>query len=65
MTFQIGDIVTHVNEFHTRGASIGAIELISDQGWYQVWWSEDGENQITPAFRTYEIKDLKLIKSDI
>jgi hypothetical protein len=52
--FNIGDIVTHSEKFHVRGASTGAVEAITDQGWYQVYWEEDEDDQITPAFRTYE-----------
>ena len=58
MTFQIGDIVTIKNPYHRRGASTGSIELITDQGWYQIFWEED-ENQIHPAARTYEGFELK------
>jgi hypothetical protein len=61
--FSIGDIVTHENPFHVRGASTGAIEAITEQGWYRVWWEEDGDEQITPAFRTYEAYELKLWKA--
>ena len=59
--FSIGDIVTHSEIFHVRGASTGAIEAITEQGWYQVFWEEDGENQITPAFRSYLAEELKLL----
>jgi hypothetical protein len=58
-TLQIGDIVTMVEIYHVRGASIGAIEAITEQGWYRVFWQED-EIQITPAFRTYQAHELKL-----
>jgi hypothetical protein len=59
MTFQIGDIVTHAEKFHRRGASKGAIEAITEQGWYQVFWEED-DLQIHPAARTFEPHELKL-----
>ncbi len=61
MELQIGDIVTHSDEYHRRGASIGAIESINDRGWYQVWWEQpDGVEQIHPAARTYEPFELKI-----
>jgi hypothetical protein len=56
----VGSIVTMKCPFHTRGASTGAVEAITEQGWYRVWWQEDSEEQITPAFRTYELHELKL-----
>ena len=56
----IGDIVTHENPFHVRGASTGAIEAITSQGWLQVWWQEDGDNQILRNFRSYYPEDLIL-----
>jgi hypothetical protein len=58
ISFTVGSIVTHADPYHRRGASTGAIELITDQGWYQIWWEED-ENQIHPAARTYEGFELK------
>jgi hypothetical protein len=61
--FSIGDIVTHAEIYHRRGASKGAIKLITAQGWYQVWWEEDGDFQIHPAARTFEFSELKLWKS--
>lgn len=64
MQFNIGDIVTHENPFHCRGASTGAIEAITEQGWYQVFWEDDGDNQITPAFRSYLPEELKLYEPD-
>jgi hypothetical protein len=57
--FNLGDIVTHENPYHKRGTSIGAIEAITEQGWYLVFWEED-ETQIHPAARTYESFELKL-----
>jgi hypothetical protein len=65
MTFKVGDIVTHADPYHTRGSSIGAIEAITEQGWYQVWWESDADNQITPAFRTFENHELKLCQKNI
>ena len=56
----IGDIVTHENPFHVRGASTGAIEAITSQGWLQVWWAEDGDKQILPNFRSYYPEELIL-----
>lgn len=63
--FNLGDIVTHADIYHTRGASTGAIEAITEQGWYRVFWEEDSDNQITPAFRTYESHELKLANLEI
>lgn len=60
MSLQIGDIVTHADIYHRRGNSIGAIESITDQGWYVVFW-QDSETQIHPAARTYEFFELKLL----
>lgn len=60
MTLNIGDIVKHENPYHVRGASRGAIELITTFG-YQVYWEED-EVQITPAFRTYSESELELVR---
>jgi hypothetical protein len=54
----IGSIVTHSDPYHCRGTSTGVIESILSSGWYQVWWEEDCDNQITPAFRTYEAHEL-------
>lgn len=62
MTIQIGDIVQHKNPFHVRGASTGAVELIDNIG-YQVWWEEDNDNQIHPAFRNYYESELKIVGS--
>lgn len=59
---KISDIVTHADPYHVRGASTGAIELITEQGWLQVYWQEDGDKQIHPAARTYEPDKLKLQK---
>ena len=59
MGFNLGDIVTMTDPFHRRGASTGAIEAITAQGWYQVFWEED-EQQIHPAARTFEPHELKL-----
>jgi hypothetical protein len=57
--FAVGDRVCHADIYHVRGASVGTIEAITaGQGWYRVWWEEDGENQITGAFRTYEDGEL-------
>jgi hypothetical protein len=58
-TFNIGDIVTHADSYHLRGASTGAIEFITEQGWYQ---GEEDDNQIHPAARTYEKHELKLYR---
>jgi hypothetical protein len=60
--FNLGDIVTAKDPYHRRGASTGAIEAITEQGWYQVFWEEDGDRQITPAFRSYEFNELKLLE---
>jgi hypothetical protein len=57
---EIGSIVRHAEQFHVRNNSRGAVEAITEQGWYRVWWQEDADNQITPAFRTYELQELKL-----
>jgi hypothetical protein len=72
-SLQVGDIVTHADEYHKRGASKGTIESIklddSDKErehapiGYRVWWEEDSDNQITPTFRTYTSNELKLWNS--
>jgi hypothetical protein len=62
ISFTVGSIVTMRNPSHRRGASTGAIELITEQGWYQVFWEEDGDCQIHPAARTFEFSELKLWK---
>ena len=56
----IGDIVTMQDKYHVRGASTGAIEAITSQGWLQVWWAEDDDNQILPNFRSYYPEELVL-----
>jgi hypothetical protein len=61
-TLEIGTIVKHADPFHRRGASTGAIEHITDQGWYQIHW-EDCEEQIHPAARTYEQFELITIET--
>jgi hypothetical protein len=65
MELTVGDRVTHENEYHVRGASIGAIESVNldnrDEIFgYRVWWEEDGEDQIHPFSRTYDRHELKL-----
>jgi hypothetical protein len=48
-----------------RGASRGVVEEITQgQGWYRVWWEDDGEKQIHPAARTYEEFELKLVQRE-
>lgn len=34
---EIGSIVTHAEKYHRRSASTGVVELITDQGWYQIF----------------------------
>jgi hypothetical protein len=65
-TLEIGTMVKHSDPYHVRGASIGAIEAITEeQGWYRVWWESDGDNQIHPAARTYENFELTEVKDGI
>jgi hypothetical protein len=58
----IGSIVSHADPYHRRGASTGAVEEINDWG-YQVWWDEDGDEQVHRAARTYEAHEL-IAKND-
>lgn len=62
LAFGIGEIVTMENPYHCRGASTGMVECLTEQGWFQIWWKEDGDEQITPSFRSYEGYELKSIE---
>jgi hypothetical protein len=62
--FSIGDQVKHTDIYHVRGASVGAIESITERGWFQVWWESDGDNQIHSAARTYERYELELLEEN-
>jgi hypothetical protein len=62
--FAVGDRVKHADIYHVRGASVGAIESITERGWFQVWWETDGDSQIHPAARTYEGYELELLEEN-
>lgn len=34
------------------------------KNWNRIWWQEDADNQITPAFRTYEPHELILLEAE-
>ncbi len=66
---QLGDLVSHSDKYHVRGASIGAIESInlddkSEIFGYRVWWESDGDIQIHRAARTYDLRELKIIETE-
>lgn len=57
--FALGTIVTIKNDYHVRGGSTGVVEAIDPRnGFIQVWWESDQDNQIHPAARSYLPEEL-------
>jgi hypothetical protein len=66
-SFHIGDRVTLLDKFMVRSADVGTIEAITDKG-IQVRWDnksphEPNLRQPPMLWRTFEARELKLIKS--
>lgn len=59
--FKIGDIVTHADAYHFRGASSGEVEGFNDLGEVIIHWLEDGDNQKAAAHRSHPEKDLRMV----